>query len=54
MIAVNAAVALGVLLHKITLPPFVPYIHLVVDYHFGFINVNASRAKCTLLSAGRV
>ncbi|HXO67659.1 MAG TPA: hypothetical protein VN838_01745, partial [Bradyrhizobium sp.] len=37
MIAVNAAVALGVLLHKITLPPFVPYIHLVVDYHFGFI-----------------
>jgi hypothetical protein len=36
MIAVNAAVALGVLLHKMTLPPFVPYIHLVVDYHFGF------------------
>jgi hypothetical protein len=37
MVAVNAAVALGVLLHKITLPPYVPYIHLVVDYHFGFI-----------------
>src|SRR3954464_4910984 len=37
MIGVNAAVALGVLLHKITLPPFVPYIHLLVDYHFGFI-----------------
>jgi hypothetical protein len=36
MIAINAAVALGVLLHKITLPPFVPYIHLLVDYHFGF------------------
>jgi hypothetical protein len=36
MIAVNAAVALGVLLHKVTLPPFVPYIHLLVDYHFGF------------------
>jgi hypothetical protein len=36
MIAVNVAVALGVLLHKITLPPFVPYIHLLVDYHFGF------------------
>jgi hypothetical protein len=36
MIAVNAAVALGVLLHKMTLPPFVPYIHLLVDYHFGF------------------
>ena len=28
---------LGVLLHKITLPPYVPYIHLLVDYHFGFI-----------------
>lgn len=37
MVAVNVAVALGVLLHKITLPPFVPYIHLLVDYHFGFI-----------------
>src|SRR3954453_17306206 len=36
MIAVNAAVLFGVLLHKITLPPFVPYIHLLVDYHFGF------------------
>src|SRR3954453_19085117 len=36
MIAVNAAVIFGVLLHKITLPPFVPYIHLLVDYHFGF------------------
>src|SRR5436305_5287384 len=36
MLAVNAAVMLGVFLHKITLPPFVPYIHLLVDYHFGF------------------
>jgi hypothetical protein len=36
MLAVNAAVVLGVFLHKITLPPFVPYIHLLVDYHFGF------------------
>jgi hypothetical protein len=36
MLAVNAAVFLGVFLHKITLPPFVPYIHLLVDYHFGF------------------
>jgi hypothetical protein len=25
-----------VFLHKITLPPYVPYIHLLVDYHFGF------------------
>src|SRR3954447_5755946 len=37
MLAVNLAVMFGVLLHKITLPPFVPYIHLLVDYHFGFI-----------------
>jgi len=36
MLAVNAAVMIGVFLHKITLPPYVPYIHLLVDYHFGF------------------
>jgi len=37
MIAVNVAVIIGVFLHKIALPPYVPYIHLLVDYHFGFI-----------------
>jgi hypothetical protein len=37
MLAVNAAVLAGVFLHKIVLPPYVPYIHLLVDYHFGFI-----------------
>jgi hypothetical protein len=36
MLAVNAAVFIEVFLHKISLPPFVPYIHLLVDYHFGF------------------
>jgi hypothetical protein len=36
MLAVNVAVVIGVFLHKIALPPFVPYIHLLVDYHFGF------------------
>ena len=36
MLAINVAVLLGVFLHKIALPPFVPYIHLLVDYHFGF------------------
>ena len=36
MLAINVAVAIGVFIHKITLPPFVPYIHLLVDYHFGF------------------
>src|ERR1700692_924301 len=37
MLAVNLAVAIGVFLYKITLPPYVPYIHLLVDYHFGFV-----------------
>src|SRR3979490_876301 len=36
MLAVNAAVLIGVFLHKVALPPYVPYIHLLVDYHFGF------------------
>ena len=36
MLAVNVAVLIGVFFVKITLPPYVPYIHLVVDYHFGF------------------
>ena len=37
MLAVNAAVMTGVFIHKILLPPYVPYIHLLVDYHFGFV-----------------
>jgi hypothetical protein len=37
MLAINVAVVAGVFIHKIALPPFVPYIHLLVDYHFGFI-----------------
>jgi len=36
MLAINVAVVIGVFLYKITLPPYVPYIHLLVDYHFGF------------------
>jgi hypothetical protein len=36
MLAVNVAVMTGVFIHKILLPPYVPYIHLLVDYHFGF------------------
>ena len=36
MLAVNAAVMIGVFWHKITLTPYVPYLHLLVDYHFGF------------------
>jgi hypothetical protein len=37
ILAVNVAVLIGVFLYKIRLPPPVPYIHLLVDYHFGFI-----------------
>jgi hypothetical protein len=37
LLAINAAVVAGVFAHKIQLPPYVPYIHLIVDYHFGFI-----------------
>ena len=37
MLAVNIAVIAGVFIHKITLPPYVPYIHLLVDYHFGLV-----------------
>lgn len=36
MLAINVAVFLGLFLFKISLPPFIPYIHLLVDYHFGF------------------
>jgi len=36
MLAINAAILIGVLLHKLTREPYVPYIHLLVDYHFGF------------------
>src|SRR4029078_8924753 len=36
MLAVNAAVLIGVFWHKIALPPYIPYIHLLIDYHFGF------------------
>ncbi|WGS20802.1 MULTISPECIES: hypothetical protein [unclassified Bradyrhizobium] len=36
MLAVNAAVLVGLFFYKITLRPFVPYIHLLVDYHYGF------------------
>jgi hypothetical protein len=36
MLAVNVAVLIGVFLYKTTREPYVPYIHLLVDYHFGF------------------
>src|SRR3954454_8744345 len=51
MIAVNAAVVFGVFVHKILLPPFVPYIHLLVDYHFGFIKRALIGAAVSLFMA---
>ena len=37
MLAVNVGVMSGVFIHKVLLPPYVPYLHLLVDYHFGFV-----------------
>ncbi len=51
MLAVNAAVVIGVFLHKIALPPYVPYIHLLVDYHFGFIKRALIGAIVSLFTA---
>src|SRR6266404_6030393 len=51
MLAVNAAVLLGVFFYKITLPPYVPYIHLLVDYHFGFTKRALIGAAVSLFSA---
>ncbi len=36
MLVVNAMIMIGVFLHKLILQPYVPYLHLLVDYHFGF------------------
>src|SRR5215475_6634284 len=51
MLAVNAAVLAGVFLHKISLPPYVPYIHLLVDYHFGFTKRALIGAVVSLFTA---
>jgi hypothetical protein len=51
MLAVNVAVLAGVFIHKIALPPFVPYIHLLVDYHFGFTKRALIGAIVSLFSA---
>ena len=37
--------------HKIQLPPYVPYIHLLVDYHFGFIKRALIGAVVALFTA---
>jgi len=51
MLAVNVAVSIGVFWHKILLPPFVPYIHLLVDYRFGFIKRALIGAIVSLFTA---
>src|SRR5450432_2475653 len=51
MLAVNVAVVIGVFLTKITHPPYVPYIHLLVDYHFGFTKRALIGAAVALLFA---
>jgi hypothetical protein len=51
MLVVNVAVIAGVFLHKIALPPYVPYIHLLADYHFGFTKRALIGAIVALFSA---
>src|SRR5258708_8351924 len=51
MLAVNVAVLSGVFLYKITLPAYVPYVHLLVDYHVGFAKRALIGAIVALFSA---
>jgi len=51
LLAINAAIIVGVFVHKIQLPPYVPYIHLLVDYHFGFIKRALIGAVVALFTA---
>jgi hypothetical protein len=51
MLAVNVAVVIGVFLYKITREPYVPYIHLLVDYHFGFTKRALIGAVVSLFTA---
>src|SRR4030081_3463803 len=51
MLAVNVAVLIGVFFYKITREPYVPYIHLLVDYHFGFIKRALIGASVSLFFA---
>jgi hypothetical protein len=51
MLAVNVAVLIGVFLYKLTREPYVPYIHLLVDYHFGFTKRALIGAIVSLFSA---
>src|SRR4030081_179520 len=51
MLAVNVAVLIGVFFYKIAREPYVPYIHLLVDYHYGFTKRALIGAVVSLLFA---
>ncbi|MEK9280614.1 MULTISPECIES: hypothetical protein [unclassified Bradyrhizobium] len=51
LLGINAVVIAGVFIHKIQLPPYVPYVHLLVDYHFGFIKRALIGAVVALFTA---
>jgi hypothetical protein len=51
MLAVNVAVLVGVFLYKLPREPYVPYIHLLVDYHFGFTKRALIGAVVSLFTA---
>src|ERR1700731_3531074 len=51
MLAVNVAVMIGVFLYKLAREPYVPYIHLLVDYHFGFTKRALIGALVSLFTA---
>ena len=51
LLAINVAVVVGVFIHKILLPPYVPYIHLLIDYRFGFIKRALIGAIVSLFAA---
>src|SRR3982075_2694966 len=51
MLAVNVAIVIGFFVYKIGREPYVPYIHLLVDYHFGFTKRALIGAAVSLFSA---
>ena len=51
MLVINPLVIIGVFLHKISLPPHVPYTHLLVDYQFGFTKRALIGAAVALFTA---
>ncbi len=51
LLTINVTIMVGIFIHKIQLPPYVPYIHLLVDYHFGFIKRALIGAVVALFAA---